>query len=68
MKYSKGELQWCAYAAGFCSKGPALAVDIKNAFKLHPTCRLNKEHLSNGGRQVSLLWVSKLAYSCSAVH
>lgn len=49
------------------SKGLVLAVDIKNAFRLHPTCRLNNEHLSNGGRQVSLSWVSKLARGVSVV-
>ncbi len=44
-----------------------LAVDIKNAFALHPPRGLDKEHLSNGSRQVSVLWVSKLAHSVSLV-
>lgn len=44
-----------------------LAVDIMNAFALHLTRRLDKEHLSDGSRQVSVLWVSKLAHSVSVV-
>lgn len=46
------------------SEGLVLAVDIKNAFALHPTLRLNKEHLSNGSRQVSFFWVCKLGLQC----
>lgn len=47
------------------SKGLALAVDITNAFAPHFTRRLNTEHLSNGGGQVSFLWVCKLAHTVS---
>lgn len=42
-----------------------LATDIKTAFGLHPTRGLDKKHLSNGGSQVSVVWVSKLAHSAS---
>lgn len=45
------------------SKGLLSDVDIKNTFKLHPTCRLDKEHPSNSGRHVSDLWVRKSAKS-----
>ena len=44
-----------------------LAVDINDAFALHPTRGQDEEHLSNGSRQVLVLWVSKLAHSVSAV-
>ena len=49
------------------SKGLLPAVDIKNAFAQHRSRRRDEEHLSNGSRQVSILWVSKLAHSLLVV-
>lgn len=57
LAYGETELQRCTYHQRLQSKGLLFDVDIKNAFKLHPSCRLDKERRLDGGKQLSEFWV-----------